>query len=550
MPLSAPAQPSAAESQALVALAQAGRWAELEARARQGLARHPQALLLHNLLGSALAGLGRHAEAVGSFERAVRLAPQSPELRFNLAVSQAASGQWEAAVASYRSVLAARADLTAAHYNLGGCLQRLGRLGEAEAAFRTALSQAPASVETLGNLGAVLQAQGRLDEALAAYAQALQQRDDTRLRHNLGTALRSQGRLEDALQAFTAAIALGEARQEHAMVADAQVRRGETLWDLGRADEAVQAYRAALALDPTHAGAHYALGVVAFDGRQWEAALACFEQTSLHDAAERRLALLYRLQRLDAFRAELAQQVARPQHHAPLVAMLSAHHARAHGVPDAYRFCPAPLRAVFRQRLDALAAADSPLRQALLRDVAALHAARRQQARLHEGVQSAGHLFNRPEASFQALAVLVQEALRGLRAGLDPALGDYARDFPAEPRFSGAWSVSMRRGGHLDAHIHEEGWLSGVVYLQVPEPPPGRHDGAIAFSLDGDRYPRLHDDWPETLVQPCAGDLVVFPSSLFHRTLPFDADTERVCIAFDAVPGPGRVDAGTAPTRG
>jgi hypothetical protein len=72
MPLSAPAQPSAAESQALVALAQAGRWAELEARARQGLARHPQALLLHNLLGSALAGLGRHADAVGCAARLSR----------------------------------------------------------------------------------------------------------------------------------------------------------------------------------------------------------------------------------------------------------------------------------------------------------------------------------------------------------------------------------------------------------------------------------------------------------------------------------------------
>lgn len=536
MPQSAPSQPSAADAQALVALAQAGRWAELEAQARKALARHPHALLLHNLMGSALAGQGRHADAIGSFERAVRLAPQSPELRFNLAVSQAAAGQTDAAVASYRAVVAARPGLTAAHYNLGGCLQRLGRLDEAETAFRTALAQAPTSVETLGNLGTVLQAQGRLDDALAVYTQALQQRDDARLRHNLGTVLRSQGRLDEALQAFDTAIARGQAQQQTALVADTQVRRGEVLWDQGRADEAVQAYRAALALDPTHAAAHYALGVVAHDGRQWEAALACFEQTALHDAAERRLAALYRLQRLDAFRAELARHVADSRHHAPLVAMLSAHHARAHGVPDAYRFCPDPLRAVHRQSLPALAAPDSPLRQALLHDVAAVRMAQRQQARLHRGVQSAGHLFKRPEASFQALAGLVQDALRRLRAGLDPTLGEYARAFPAAPRFSGAWSVSMRQGGHLDAHIHEEGWLSGVVYLQVPEPPPGRHDGAIAFSLDGDRYPRPYDDWPETMVQPRPGDLVLFPSSLFHRTVPFDADTERVCIAFDVAP--------------
>ena len=35
---------------------------------------------------------------------------------------------------------------------------------------------------------------------------------------------------------------------------------------------------------------------------------------------------------------------------------------------------------------------------------------------------------------------------------------------------------------------------------------------------------------------PSKGDLVLFPSSLFHRTIPFDSKEERLCIAFDIVP--------------
>ena len=40
------------------------------------------------------------------------------------------------------------------------------------------------------------------------------------------------------------------------------------------------------------------------------------------------------------------------------------------------------------------------------------------------------------------------------------------------------------------------------------------------------------------MLAPAVGDIVLFPSSLFHRTLPFRADADRVCIAFDIAPGP------------
>ena len=35
---------------------------------------------------------------------------------------------------------------------------------------------------------------------------------------------------------------------------------------------------------------------------------------------------------------------------------------------------------------------------------------------------------------------------------------------------------------------------------------------------------------------PTAGSIILFPSSLFHRTIPFHGDGERLCIAFDLLP--------------
>jgi uncharacterized protein (TIGR02466 family) len=102
-----------------------------------------------------------------------------------------------------------------------------------------------------------------------------------------------------------------------------------------------------------------------------------------------------------------------------------------------------------------------------------------------------------------------------------------------------SWFISMRQGGHLTSHIHEEGWISGCVYLAMPDTPPGQLDGSIEFSTHGDDHPRLGAHFPVQTITPAVGDLVLFPSSLFHRTVPYQSDQPRICVAFDIGPGPG-----------
>ena len=106
-------------------------------------------------------------------------------------------------------------------------------------------------------------------------------------------------------------------------------------------------------------------------------------------------------------------------------------------------------------------------------------------------------------------------------------------NWPEEYSLQG-WYVRMLQNGHQGSHIHPAGWVSGVFYLKTVEA-PAENEGAIEFGLHGYNYPVKNKDYPHRIYQPCNGDIVLFPSSLFHRTIPVIKNTERCVIAFDLV---------------
>lgn len=561
-------KPSSTEIQGLLKLLQSGQLVQAEAAARKGLAGHPQALVFHNVLGSALAGQRKWADAVESFKQVVSIAPQSMEAHSQLGMLYSQLGRREEAVASYRKAVALKPDfaelhcnlgillgllgrhaeaadsyaqavavkpaLAVAHYNRGTSLQALGRLGEAAQSYRQVLTLQPGNAEAHSNLGVVLQAQGELDAAIASYCAALAIQPDARVHFNLGTAYRNQGRLTAAAASFGSALALAP------VYPDALNNLGEVLRDQGRIGDAVASFERALAQAPDTAEASYNLAVLLVDSGRPGEAIAYFETSRLRDWEQRVLHCLYKSERYAAFKAGLDRLLATQSAHAsPLLATLSAHHAANFGVADGCDFCRQPLDFVFHERIDALASTSSALRDQLLIDIGSAEIAARKQGRLHHGTQSSGNLFKRPEASFRALAGLIAgqvERYRQQHAGSDAV---FMRAFPSTVEFSSSWYVKMQTGGHLTSHIHETGWLSGVVYLAIPPRAAGSDDGSIEFSTHGDDYPRRHADFPVRTVAPAVGDIVLFPSSLFHRTLPFSTPEERICIAFDIGPAAG-----------
>ena len=60
----------------------------------------------------------------------------------------------------------------------------------------------------------------------------------------------------------------------------------------------------------------------------------------------------------------------------------------------------------------------------------------------------------------------------------------------------------------------------------------------IEFGYDGDGYPKADIQNESKIIAIEEGDILLFPSSLFHRTIPFETDEDRICIAFDIAPPP------------
>jgi uncharacterized protein (TIGR02466 family) len=133
---------------------------------------------------------------------------------------------------------------------------------------------------------------------------------------------------------------------------------------------------------------------------------------------------------------------------------------------------------------------------------------------------------------FQAIDGPIREHMAWLGQGTDPLrrlnTGDY--------RIEAAWSVLLRPGGFHKDHFHPQGWLSSAFYVETPNRAleGDDHAGWIRFG-----QPPIPLDPPMPAarhIEPRPGRLILFPSYMWHGTVPFTTEERRLTMAFDVVP--------------
>ena len=97
------------------------------------------------------------------------------------------------------------------------------------------------------------------------------------------------------------------------------------------------------------------------------------------------------------------------------------------------------------------------------------------------------------------------------------------------------WLVAMKSGGKLSAHMHESGWISGSIYINVPKTNI-KNSGSIVFCVEEEQYLTNGKKSTEKIIDVVTGSLCLFPSSLLHYTIPFESEEERIVLAFDLQP--------------
>ena len=150
------------------------------------------------------------------------------------------------------------------------------------------------------------------------------------------------------------------------------------------------------------------------------------------------------------------------------------------------------------------------------------------------GWQTLPILFEQKNSSVDSLKKIIKECVKEyLKKYLHSNLL-YIKRWPINYDLQG-WTVFLSNQGMQKSHNHLSGWMSGVIYLQIPEGKNNNKEGSIEFSLHGYNYPTKRTDFPKKQIIPQKGSIVFFPSSLYHKTLPFTSTEERISIAFDLV---------------
>ena len=439
---------------------------------------------------------GQLQQALDSAKQLLSQFPNSLTLYNIQGIANAALGQFDAAIDSYKQALKIKPDYADGYYNMGAALKNKGDLEAAMGSYKQALKIKPDYAEAHNNLGVTLQELGRLDEADTSVAQAIALKPGYAEAHNnLGVTLQELGRLDEAEASVTQAIALKPG------YAEAHNNLGTMLQDLGRIDEAEASYRQAIALKPDYAEAHNSL-------------LKC----------------LYLLDKQSLFFDKLDYLINEDTANAT-IGSLTCRSALKYGVEKPNLFCREPLEYVLHTDMNTQYDFEEIFVEKARLILNENRISNRKQSLLVNGYQTSGNLFDIKNSFTEQIQKAIRLEVEKYRTNFKNSKDGLITKWPTEYSLYG-WLIGMKSGGKLKPHIHSNGWLSGSLYINVP-PKSKADSGNLVVSLGEEKDATDTRINVEKIINVVTGSLVLFPASLTHYTIPFEAEEERIVLAFD-----------------
>ena len=377
--------------------------------------------------------------------------------------------------------------------------KRLGNYEIAQGMYERLLTSNPENAVFLGNLGNIYNDTGRLDKAEECFIKALAidpKRVNTSV--SLGNILASTNRLDDALLKFNMILkAHDEITPE--LVDDINYRIAEVYRRKGDSflDKAVKYYK----------------------------------RSNQPLSSAHRLELIYKSKdKATYYRAE--KQINAKGELNPLLAAVQTHASFRYAMPDTNLFCKDPFKYIYHSKLTLDEGFNENLVENLLRAKDSLNAI--PQKLLNNGIQSAGNFLLLDDPSVQTIKKIVLNRIKNYRNNYKNSNDGFINRWPKKSDIHG-WIIDIKQGGSIKSHMHKLGWLSGSLYLKLNKP-LGSNQGNIIFDLNGADYPADLKSFPSKTYNIEKGDIILFPSSLFHKTVPFESKENRITLAFDIKP--------------
>ena len=451
----------------------------------------------------------------------------NPLINYNLAIALFSLGKINEAQKQFEKVIELQPDYAEAYYNLGITLQKLNKLNEAEVNFKKAIKLKPDYANAYFNLGIILFTFGNFEEAETNFKKTLSLKTDfIRAHNNLGITLQKLHKYEESEVSFKKAITLNPDYIE------AYYNLGVTLKKLGKIEEAKTSYTKAIKLNPDYKAALLNRGQIFFEEGKFELSLKDFDVCNTADSRSRALTSLYALGRVQEIyeRIEVNSKLDDENINVAAFAAFIAHKEKRE---TANNFCKNPLDFLNFSNLSLHIKNPQLFISELIKELSHIKATWEpiNQA-THKGFQSTSNLFQNPNGNLKNLKSIILDELNSYNLKFKEEKCTYIEKWPSKNDLM-AWYVILKKQGYQNSHIHSAGWLSGVIYLKIV-PSLEDNEGAIEFGLNGVFY--NDPSSPKLIYQPKLGDIVLFPSSLHHKTIPFSSETDRISIAFDLMP--------------
>ena len=451
---------------------------------------------------------------------------------FKLAVKSHQKNNLEEAHNLYNQVLKIDPNYAYAHNNLGNIFQKLGDLQNAKDSFEKAIEIDPNYAAANNNLGNTYKELGEYPKALSCYEKAIEVNPNYINAHNnLGIIYSELGKNEKAKEYFQKIIEINP------NYVSAHNNLGIIFKELGDNQKALSCYKKEIEINPNYADAHDNLGVIFTELKDHQKANECYEQAIKIDpnhpyANNNFLKSLFELNDQSTLFKELDSITKKGKINAVIGSIFSRAKVK-YGFKKENPFCNDPLDYVSRTNLIEKYDFKNVVVDCVLNILKNDSLSNRTQPLITNGYQTAGNLFTNKDFNTEEIQRIIRTEIEKYRLKFKDSKEGFINNWPTNYNLTG-WLISLKKGGKLKAHMHDFGWLSGSMYVNVP-PKLQTDSGNLVVSIDENENEKNNIKNKKS-IDVVTGSLCLFPASLLHYTIPFEAEEERIVLAFDMMP--------------
>ena len=382
-------------------------------------------------------------------------------------------------------------------------------------------------LDTLCNLGSIFLIFDELQKAISYYEKVIAINPNyINAINNLGTSFEKLGEYQKAISYYEKAIAIDPDN----VIANSNL--GLIFNQLGEYQNTINCYKKVIELDPGNQNIRYQLGILFYSKKKFKNAAECFKATDYKNSKSYLLSCLYHLDEKNDFFKEFDSLINKGTIN-PLVGSLSLCSEIKYGVKKENLFCKNPLKYVLTTNLKEQCDFKNIFTEGVKNILSDKLIIPREQDLITKGQQTAGNIFDLENDFTNKIKDIVLLEIEKYKVYFKDSEEGFLKNWPTQSNLFG-WLVSMKNGGNLAPHMHELGWLSGSIYINVP-PKLKTDSGNLVLTIDDNDF--KNDENSKKNIDVVTGTICLFPSSLHHYTIPFESNEDRIVLAFDVMPG-------------